>query len=233
MTRTKLLLDIQALDLARDRAVARLGRVVAALRGDAAVRAARGGHDEAKARLAEIEKELTRQTLERRTLQTRIAQEEQTLYGGQVRSPKEVQNLQREVASVKRRLAALDDLALEQMLVRDEAQAALDAARAALDAAEAAAAAANESLSREKAKLTAEVRRLDAQRVELAGGVSDADRQVYERLRKGKPDHVAVAELRGETCGGCGMLLARNVLNDVAAGDDLHFCGGCGRILHG
>ena len=53
----------------------------------------------------------------------KIEQSEAILYGGSVRNPKELQDLQSEVAALKRFLETLEERQLETMLAVDEAHA--------------------------------------------------------------------------------------------------------------
>ncbi len=231
MSRSTYLMDLQQVDHRRDEAMAHLKRVVAALRGGTAVAQAKQAVGKAEEALSTVERQLRRQDLERQAVKDRIATEEKTLFGGKVNSPKELQNLQYEVASLKRRLGELDDTALELMLARDEAEERLTEARAALAGATTEVAAETETLAQEKAELTSVVRRLDADRQGILEYIAAPDRALYERLRKAKGGR-AVALLSGEHCGACGMQLPRQVHYEAQHSEDIVCCTGCGRILH-
>jgi predicted nucleic acid-binding Zn-ribbon protein len=232
MSRAQLLLDLQELDLARDAAVARLRRVLAALGGNPAVAEAQAAVVTAEQALAEHERSLAGQTQNRRALQAKIAAEEKKLYAGQVKGPREVQNLQREIEALQRRLGELDDIALEAMLVGDAAADTLAAARRALAEAEAKAEADNASLSREKSQLMAAIRKLDAGRAGVQGTIRAEDQATYQRLRKAKAGR-AVAQIQGRACMACGIELPIDEVHHARTSADLVTCPGCGRILHG
>jgi len=232
MSRAKLLLDLQAVDVTRDAAVARLAKVVAAMRGTPAVAQARAALDRSEQALAECERTLRQRSQARQAQQARIEDEERKLYGGRITAPREVQALQREVDSFKRQLDKLDDSVLEAMLAKDAATAARDAARAALAAAEAAAERQGASLAAERTKLSAAISRLDARRAGVLGAVRPDDQAVYDRLRQAKAGR-AVAELQGRACMSCGIELPVDEAHRAQAGRDLVFCTGCGRIVHG
>lgn len=232
MSRAQLLLDLQELDLTRDAAVARLRRVLAALGGNPAVAEAQAAVVTADRALAEHERSLAEHTQARRAVQAKIATEEKKLYAGQVKGPREVQNLQREIEALQRRLSGLDDVALEAMLVGDAAADALAAARRAQAEAEARAAADNVSLTREKAQLMAAIRKLDAGRAGVEGTIRAEDLALYQRLRKAKAGR-AVAQIQGRACMACGIELPIDEVHHARTSGDLVFCPGCGRILHG
>ena len=61
--------------------------------------------------------------------QIKIQQVESSLYGGVVRNPKELQDLQADIASLKKHLAALEELELQDMLRTEAAQAAVKKAQ--------------------------------------------------------------------------------------------------------
>jgi hypothetical protein len=232
MSRAQLLLDLQKVDLTRDAAVARLRRVLAALDSGAGIAEARAATQVAEQALAEQERALAGHTQARRTVQAHIAAEEKKLYAGQAKGPREVQNLQREIESLKRRLDGLDDAALEAMLERDAAAEALATARLALAAAEAEAEAQSASLSGEKARLMAAIRQLDTRRSGVLATIRPDDQATYERLRRAKAGR-AVAEIQAQACMACGMQLPLDEAHHASAGSELVFCAGCGRIVHG
>ncbi len=232
MSRAQLLLDLQKVDLTRDAAVTRLRRVQAALASSTAVAAARGEVEASEQALAEQERVLAGHTQARRTVQAHIAAEEKKLYAGDLRGPREVQNLQREIESLRRRLGGLDDEALEAMLARDAAAEALATARQGLAAVEAEAEAQNASLSGEKARLVAAIRQLDARRNGVLATIRPDDQATYDRLRRAKAGR-AVAEIQARACMACGMELPLDEVHHASTGGELVFCAGCGRILHG
>ncbi len=232
MSRTRLLLDLQKLDLTRDAAVARLNRIAAALATSPAVAEAEAAIRAAEASLAAADRTLRTLTAEREDLQTHVNAEEQKLYGGGFKNPREVQNLQRETESLKRRLATLEDGVLEAMLARDAADADMGQARQRLAAAERDGAARHADLAEAQSKLSAAVRKVDARRASLLAAIPPADHAIYERLRRAKAGR-AVAELDGRACGTCGMEIPVEEAHRAADGSALVYCSGCGRVLHG
>jgi uncharacterized protein len=230
MSRTRTLVDLQTTDQQRAQVAARLAQIEARLADDSAVAAARAAAADASARHEAVDKGLRAAQAQRASIQEHIAIEEAKLYGGQIKAPKELQNLQREVAALRRRLSEADDRTLELMLARDAAEAEVHAARAALAAAEAQAASTDESLAAERNKLVAARQRLEPARQRLAAALPAADLALYERLwrqHRGRP----LAQLRGPHCGGCGMQLPQPILERVGGQGDLVQCSHCGRVL--
>jgi predicted nucleic acid-binding Zn-ribbon protein len=52
----------------------------------------------------------------------------------------------------------------------------------------------------------------------------------YERLKDGR-DGPGMAVVDGESCGGCGMVLRTQLINQALKGQELVFCDNCSRIL--
>ena len=65
----------------------------------------------------------------------KLEQTEVALYGGKVRNPKELQDLQSETEALKRFRSVLDDRLLEAMIIQEDVETAFSAASAELDAA--------------------------------------------------------------------------------------------------
>jgi predicted nucleic acid-binding Zn-ribbon protein len=205
---------------------------VAALKGNPELAAAIEAVERAEAELAPLEREVRGLRLERLEIEEHIRVEEGKLYGGKVKAPKELENLQLEVDSLKRRLSGVEDTALDRMMARDAAAEALTRAQSALEEVEQRTAAEQASLLERKAKLAAVQRALDNRWERAAAPVRAADLALYDRLRKRKGGR-AVAELAGENCGACGMRLPRQDRQRARTSDEIVQCPGCARVLCG
>jgi len=207
----------------------RLAQVEASLKEPSALQQAR----QAVQRTTEALRQATvrQQDLELQVagLKQKHAASEQRLYGGTVRNPKELSDLQAEVASLKRRLKSAEDELLEAMIAREEAVDAAAQAQERLQAAEHEWNAAHQSLLAEKEQMQARLAELAAARDGLLPEISAADLKTYRRLRAEKKGS-AVARVHDETCGECWMEIPPGRLQQ-ARQDDLVFCGNCERIL--
>lgn len=118
-----------------------------------------------------------------------------------------LRDLQDEVASLGRRISALEDDELEIMerLEPIEAElAGLEAQRAALDEQAASALAA---LAEAEAAIAAEQAEVETARAAAVAGIDDDALAQYEQARRGLGG-VAVARLEGSTCGACHVTLS-------------------------
>jgi hypothetical protein len=230
MSRTRGLQDLQTIDLQAAQATARLARIETALADDTAGAELRAAHAGAEREQAAGRRALQAIQDERASLKARLATEERRMYDGSTTSPKELQGLQREVEALRRRLAALDDEALTRMLAVDAADARLAEATERLATAEQASAGRHAAQLAERDKLKAALAHLERARVRHAPAVPPDQLALYEQVRR-QVGVRAVAEIKDENCGACGIHLPRHLLDDAARRAELTTCGHCGRIL--
>ncbi len=231
MSRAASLMRLQLIDTDIDARRARLQEIQAALGADQ-------GLAEARAALSAAEKALaaTRHTVrdleaEAQAVDRKAAEAEARLYGGQVSNPKELQDLQEEVASLRRRRAALDDHQLEAMLQAEGEEETRLAAQTRVNATEAELQSSQGQMLAEQGRLQAELARLGDDREVALVSVPAAERQTYANLRQRKRG-IAVARLVDGVCGACGVAPSSSRAQAAGHGNELIFCGNCERILY-
>ncbi|MGX1673023.1 zinc ribbon domain-containing protein [Streptomyces sp. NPDC055400] len=162
----------------------------------------------------------------------RAARDQQRLDSGAVTSPKDLENLQREIASLAKRQGDLEDVVLEVMERRESAQERFEeltgrvaSVQAKIDDATARRDASYEELDGETATATKE-------REIVAASVPDDLLKLYDKLRV-KEGGVGAARLYQRRCEGCQLELNITELNEVraAAPDSVVRCENCHRIL--
>ncbi|CCB74108.1 conserved protein of unknown function [Streptantibioticus cattleyicolor NRRL 8057 = DSM 46488] len=162
----------------------------------------------------------------------RAARDQQRLDSGAVSSPRDLENLQREIASLAKRQGDLEDVVLEVMERREKAaeRAAelaerLASVRAKVAEAEARRAAALEGIDTEAATAAKE-------REVVASAVPADLLALYDKLRA-QSGGVGAAKLYQKRCEGCRLELNITELNDVrsAPADAVVRCENCRRIL--
>ncbi|HLB63019.1 MAG TPA: C4-type zinc ribbon domain-containing protein [Actinomycetota bacterium] len=227
------LLELQNLDIAIDRAGARRREI----ESGEAVRDLRSAADEAERRLGELRLRLGEESREQARLEheadslgQKAAAEERRLYDGSIANAKELEALQHEVANLKTRRSASEDLLLEAMerIEELEAQAVtLEAeattAREELDAALGGAAG-------ELDRLTAEIASALASREALLPEIDDEVLALYDELRPQKKG-VAAAALVDGVCQGCHEKLSALEIDRLKHTDGMKRCEYCRRIL--
>ena len=231
MSRVQLLYQLQLLDSELDQASQELAQVTDALGESEALKQARIAVDQTEGELRVARTTLKDLDLEVTGLATKITHQEKLLYGGQKMSPKEAANLQDEIASLKRWHAKREEVLLEAMVAAEEAEAALEQAGANLSTTQADWSAGQADLSQQKTVLETKVTELIARRPTLVEKIDAADIIEYDRLRKKRAGR-AVAAVNNGTCQGCGLGASNRKLQQARAGDELVYCGTCGRILY-
>jgi uncharacterized protein len=231
MSRASSLHRLQTLDLELDRSRARLADIEAVLADTDPLARTREKLVEAEARLEAarsgaraIEHEVEAHT-------GKLARSEQSLYGGAVRNPKELEDLQNEVDSLNRYRPRLEDRLLEAMLALEEAELQARAAAEELERLEALRATQNRSLIEEAEVLRQAVMRLDTEREAALADVLPEDHEGYEQLRASRGP-LAVALLKDDSCAACGLTPAHSARQAIRMGSDLVRCRQCGRILY-
>lgn len=231
MSRSQNLYQLQQIDTKMDQIHERLGQIETLLSGDANLRKATILANKAKRRLGESEKALRQAEAKVKDQRIKIEQTEAALYGGSIRNPKELQDLQNEATSLKRYLEVLEERQLETMMTVDEANAKNQEAQKILEKYRVQAEKKQAILIEEREKLHIESQDLSQQR-EIAIQLFDAeDLNMYEGLRKQRAG-VAVAKVRDQTCGACGSTLTAALYQAARSPSQVVICDSCGRILY-
>ena len=166
-------------------------------------------------------------------VEAKIAKDTATLYGGVVTSPKELESLQHELATLKERLSGFDDGVLEQMELAEP----LDAEAVVLNERKDAQTAAINERENELTVVLAEVGALldtaTAERAEIAATIPDDLLATYEKIRRGPGGQGAARLAPGGQCEGCHLTLPSAEYAEIkrAPAGEVHFCPECGRIL--
>ncbi|MCL6449757.1 MAG: hypothetical protein K6T75_00475 [Acetobacteraceae bacterium] len=227
------LLRLQGLDSQRDALAARLAElesspIPAQLRGevDQAVAELEASRQEIatlkrQARWHEREADAARE--ERRAV-------EQRLYGGEVRSLKEMEQMEKKIQALKDRAGQLEEQALLAMERLDELEKGLGALEARVAEARRRLEEEEAELARQAAACRTELEEASSRREALAVQVDPAHLELYEYLRSKKAG-LAVVELKGGACGACRVALPVILANRVKRAEDLCRCENCGRLL--
>lgn len=229
MSRASALLSLQQIDDRIATLTLDIAGIEASLRGDPELDRLRKAENAAQeehrtlgtgARLAE---------LEAASLQSRIRELDRRLYGGTVRNPAELIEMQRELETMRSKLSTAEDDALERMEQVDQSQANLQAASALVAAREEQRSGAMAPLRARLESLTAERDVLNAERDSLRADTDPGDLSLYARIAAHR--RPAVTGLAGEFCAGCHMPVSNEERRAVRTGTGLTQCANCDRIL--
>jgi predicted nucleic acid-binding Zn-ribbon protein len=229
------LLDLQAVDSTLDRLAHRRASLPeAALAEELAGRLRELDSEivDAETEDRDFEREQRRVEAEVDLVRGRSGRDQSRLDAGQVSSPRELESLQSEVASLRRRQGVLEDEVLEVMERREAVQARLEAARRHRAATAEELSSAEQRRDRGYADIDAETARASAHRAELAAGLPKDLLDLYERIRAGAGG-VGAATLHRGRCEGCHLQLNTVDLARLrdAPPDEVLRCEECRRIL--
>ncbi len=161
----------------------------------------------------------------------RAKEDEEKLYSGAIRNPKELDGLRRELEQRQERRRLLEDRELQLMAEIEETQAELRQAESELAHVQSAVDAKHRELRTHQAEVTEQLAMLGSERARLAATVAAANLAQYEQLRRTKRG-LAISKVERSTCQGCRIALPMGLVQRVRAGRDFIFCPSCGRILY-
>ena len=222
---------LQQIDSQLDWTRARLREIEAELKDNEALRRAQQNEADAASQLKETVHALRHAEENVRQQRLKIEQSESTLYGGKVRNPKELQDLQNEIAALKRFLSVLEDRQLEAMLAEEEAESTHKCTQDALEAERGHFAQQSEQLDQEKDRLLKEADRFEDERRVIIPSIPVEDLSLYDQLRH-KRAGIAVAKVTDRACSACGSTLSAALLHAARSPSQISRCETCGRILY-
>jgi predicted nucleic acid-binding Zn-ribbon protein len=166
------------------------------------------------------------------TISTKAQQHDATLYSGSVTNPRELQAMQDEIASLKRRIGQLEDQELEIMeqiepLDADLAQ--LASRQTSLDEQ---AATLRGTITEEEVELDDKLTVARAERDALAADIEPELLTEYEQVRR-TSGGIAIARLVSGHCGGCHLALSAVEIDRIKhlPPEAPAHCDECGRLL--
>jgi len=228
------LLDLAAEDVALTQLTHRgrsLPEVAAVEAAEEAERNFAGDVVRAETEVRDLGREVKRMESDVETVRAREEKDQKLLDSGSV-SPKEMTNLQHELASLKRRQSDLEDQELELMERLEVAEKALAVAQSGLDQARADLERARQLRDDALADIADSTKRHEAARAEVAGVISAPLLSLYDRIRT-QIGSTGAAMLKARQCQGCRIELYGNELSAVRNADphEVVRCENCGRIL--
>lgn len=222
---------LQQLDTQIDQAEASLAQINRLLSGDEAVLQAGQAAESAAKRLRDTQTRLKQAEYAAKEVEIKLAQSESNLYAGRIKNPKELQDLQKEIASLKKHLGTLQDQQLEVMVDMEDAEGEEQSTAKGLVEAKARFAEQSSGWLGQRAQFAQTVERLKTERGTILPLVPAEHLRVYDQIRKRKSG-VAVTTARDGACSGCGAEIRPSELQAARAAKDLVFCTSCGRILY-
>jgi predicted nucleic acid-binding Zn-ribbon protein len=214
-----------------DQIQARLKAIQETLENNEALRAANeqfsaanGKHRDAERLLKQSEDDVEKQ-------QIKIQQTEASLYGGKVHNPKELQDLQKDVTSLKRHLETLEERELEAMIAAETTEQVLQGAKTGLERVQSKLKEQHKDLTYESETLRKHLERLHSERQAVVTDIAGKALEVYDQLRKQKRG-LAITTIAENACEACGTTLTASQQQNARSTSQLFHCPTCGRILY-
>lgn len=209
----------------------RLAAIQAVLDTNAELRAAFDRLQTAKTAQEQVQKMLKNAEYETGNLRIKIETVEANLYGGLIRNPKELQDLQKEIVVLKRNLESLENEQLQQMISYDSYSQSVDDAQKGYDSTQGKVIGENAVLRSEQLKLQKESDNLNNQRLAVLPAINQNSLSLYDSLRE-KRSGLAVTQVIENACDACGSSLTPGLAQSVRTSNQLVLCPMCGRILY-
>ena len=186
------------------------------------------GEDEKKS----INAEFTALNDEIQGKKNKLIQSESSLYSGTIHNPKELQDLQAEISSLKKMIALLEDDLIEILIRQEVIEEANQTSQEELKTI-------RTDFETQKALLLGEQKKLEeningclVKRDAVINQLDPNSIEIYKSLRIQK-NGLAVARLNEDTCSACGTYLTASQCQEARSPSKLFICPSCGRILYG
>jgi uncharacterized protein len=224
------LIHLQDLDLNADRIRRRIEDIPRAQQAlESRLDAARAALDDVKTRSATNQTARRENEKELAAVQGRLSKYKDQLMA--VKTNKEYQAMQHEIAAAEAAVRGIEDKELERMEEAEKLAAEQKAAQAALEKEQTDVAREQQLLDAERRQLGGELERLTADRAGVVSRLSKETLALFDRIAHGRKG-IAVAEARDGLCTVCHVRLRPQVFNEVRRNETIVQCDSCTRILY-
>jgi len=229
MNITRLLFQLQELDLELESTGQTLNRIASQLGESDSVVTARNKRAAERQHLEELSRRQHSLEWEIDDLTDKLATIDEQLYSGRIRNPKELSNLQQEADLLKTKKHQMEDQALETMDRMEAITESITTMESELQELETEWQNQQKELSQQLEQLKTTIADLERKRQQLTATIDPQATEVYDELKKYKG--TAVAEVIQGICHGCRISLPTTELQRIRSGSLIR-CSSCGRILY-
>lgn len=222
---------LQQVDSRIDQIQARLKTIQQTIENDLELRSATEHLAAVDGKYKDAEQTLKARELEVEKQRLKIEQTEASLYGGKVQNPKELQDLQKDIVSLKRHLETLEERQLEAMLSVENLEKELQTAKNDLERVQSSVKEQNRDLTGESETLRKELDRMNSEHQAVVTDIAAQALSAYEALRKQKRG-LAVTTVADSSCEACGTTITPSQQQSARSTSQLFHCPTCGRILY-
>jgi len=222
---------LQTIDTQRQKITQRIAQIEAELAADEAIQACLKVKEQAEQELKQAQSKLFDVAHQDAAKRMKLELNQNQLFGGKIRNPKDLQDLQVEADFLRKSIQELEDQQIEVMLELEAAQLGLEQAEQAYQQCLSNKATQGALLLGEKHQLENDLAGLNAQREALIKTLPTDVLAHYESLLKTKACK-AVAAIIEESCEACGMTISPADMQAARSPNILAHCKTCGRILY-
>ena len=231
MNQAFFLYQLQKADSLIDRIDRRLDEINKIISNDVRIKSQEKRILAAENSLEKAAKKLKKTEEEVKTLRIKQENCEENLYSGRIKNPKELQDLQNELKSIKKRILEIEEKQLEEMILVEEQENLLKTENSKLQITKAGFISSQSVLLGEKTKIEKEKEQLISEKKANLTSILPESLEVYNKLRTQK-NGLAVAIIEDKACSICGATLPPAEWQAARSPLKIVFCSSCGRILY-
>ena len=224
------LYELQQIELDIEQKQGRLGQIQIQLGDREAVTQAEASLEQERENLARLNQEQRAAEWQVEDVATKAKTIEDKLYSGQVRNPKELLGMQKDLETVKAKQHQLEDKVLDIMSQAEESASRIASRDGELARETHLWQESQGRLKAEQSELELALADLEERRSRLRYQINSAHLSLYDRLRPDKLGQ-AVARVEQGMCLGCRISLPMSIVQRVRLGDEIVQCSSCNRIL--
>ena len=222
---------LQMVDSSVDEVLSRVDTIQKMLEDDEAIRKIKQAMTDAESGLKMAENSLKQAEQEVEKVKIKIELSEASLYGGTIQNPKELQDFQNELASLKRLLDTLEDRQLDAMETEELSKQQLLNCQTEYTKLLDELSQNFKSLEAEQSDLQMNLERLEAERLAAVNTLDDSLLTMYAELRLNRNGKAVVLVNEG-ACTACGTTLTPSMQQNARSSAQIYNCPTCGRILY-
>ena len=225
------LFQLQKVDLRIGQIDSRLSAIDDSIRHNLAVQEASQSLEFCRQAVEQKNKEISDLETAASAKSIKIQQSESSLYNGTNKTPKELSDLQKEVASLRSALSSLEEQQFARLTEIEVLNSNYAEAKEQYDSVFGSWQNSNQSLVLETENLSKEKEKLLSERNANLSQLPQESISLYEKLKISK-NHIAVASVEEESCTICGAEITAADIQKARSSMTLITCHSCGRILY-
>ena len=231
MTTIHRLYELQELDWEIDSSQVRLTSVEEQIEDDSELVRIRGEIEEQQNTVRQLHQKQSTQTLELQAIEDRVKALDGRLYGGTVKSPREMESGFNELQMAKEQAQQAEDQLLTMMVELEEAEKGMARSKEELARMEEERERSLVALGEERVALLKQLEGLMKDRGEMVSQADPEHLVRYEKVRQARQGY-AVARVERGMCQGCRLTLPTHEMQKLRSGSEPIQCNSCARILY-